>query len=300
MNKQDDASFVQNLALLLGGLVVIVLGAFVLAKIVNSGAQEARGKVALASVVNSGFQDSRNRTVAAARIAPVGRVNTGTESVALANLQPDVQAAVEEAESEPVAQTSSAGRSGKAVYDSLCFTCHAQGIAGAPKLGDMAAWETRIEKGRDANLTNALNGFTGSSGIMPPKGGNPGLSDEEIAASVDYMLAAVGSGAATASAEPAPVPEPEPLTEASPDGKGKEIYDAACFICHAPGAAGAPRFGDAAAWAPRIEKGIETLYHNSIDGYMGEFGMMPPKGGRPDFSDEDVKAAVDYMVSNAN
>ena len=50
----------------------------------------------------------------------------------------------------------------------------------------------------------------------------------------------------------------------------------------------------------RIEKGIEALYKNSIDGYMGDFGMMPPKGGRPDFSDEDVKAAVNYMVSNAN
>ena len=304
MNKQDDASFVQNLALLLGGLVVIVLGAFVLAKIVNSGAQEARGKVALAAVVNSGFQDSRNRTVAAARIAPVGRVNTGTESIALASPQPAVQAAVEEAESEPVAQVPSTGNAGKRVYDSLCFTCHAQGIAGAPKFGDMAAWEERVEKGRDTNLANAINGFTGSSGIMPPKGGNPALSDEEIAASVDYMMAAVGGGGATTvSTEPAPVSEPEVLAEASPDldgSKGKEVYDAACFICHAPGAAGAPRFGDAAAWATRIEKGIDALYKNSIKGYMGDFGMMPPKGGRPDFSDEDVKAAVDYMVSNAN
>ena len=129
------------------------------------------------------------------------------------------------------------------------------------------------------------------------------LSDEEIAAAVDYMMAAVGGGAATAIAKPAPVPEPEAIAEASPaadNAKGKEAYDAACFICHAPGAAGAPRFGDAAAWATRIEKGIETLYKNSIDGYMGDFGMMPPKGGRPDFSDEDVKAAVNYMVSNAN
>ena len=137
---------------------------------------------------------------------------------------------------------------------------------------------------------------------MPPKGGNIGLSDEEIAAAVDYMMAAVGGGAATASAEPAPVPEPEPIAEVSPevdDGKGKEVYEAACFICHAPGAAGAPRFGDAAAWAPRIEKGIETLYHNSIDGYMGDAGLMPAKGGRDDLSDEEIKAIVGYMVESS-
>ena len=285
--NHDDEIFVRKFALVLVGLFVIVLLASILAKFINSG-----------------FQDSRNRDdIAAARIAPVGRVNTGAETVALASLQPAVQAATEKAESEPVAQAPAGGDSGKTVYDSLCFTCHAQGIAGAPKFGDMAVWEAHIEKGRDTNLANAINGFTGSSGIMPPKGGNPGLSDEEIAAAVDYMMAAVGGGAATATAKPAPVPEPEAIAEASPaadNAKGKEAYDAACFICHAPGAAGAPRFGDAAAWATRIEKGIETLYKNSIDGYMGDFGMMPPKGGRPDFSDEDVKAAVNYMVSNAN
>lgn len=285
--NHDDEIFVRKFALVLVGLFVIVLLASILAKFINSG-----------------FQDSRNRDdIAAARIAPVGRVNTGAETVALASLQPAAQAATEEAESEPVAQAPAGGDPGKTVYDSLCFSCHAQGIAGAPKFGDMAVWEAHIEKGRDTNLANAINGFTGSSGIMPPKGGNPSLSDEEIAAAVDYMMAAVGGGAATTAAKSAPVPEPEAIAEASPaadNAKGKETYDAACFICHAPGAAGAPRFGDAAAWATRIEKGIETLYKNSIDGYMGDFGMMPPKGGRPDFSDEDVKAAVNYMVSNAN
>ena len=83
------------------------------------------------------------------------------------------------------------------------------------------------------------------------------------------------------------------------NGKGKGIYDSACFVCHTPGAAGAPKLGDANAWRPRIEKGIDTLYTHSLNGFMGEVGMMPPKGGRPDFSDDAVKAAVDYMVSNA-
>jgi cytochrome c5 len=287
--NHDDEIFVRNFALVLVGLFVIALLATMLAKFVNSGAQA-----------------SRNRgDVAAIHITPIGQVNTGTESIDVASLHPVEPVAVQEPEAEPVAtaQAPAGGNPGKTVYDSLCFTCHAQGIAGAPKFGDMAAWESRVEKGFDTNLANSINGFTGSSGLMPPKGGNPALSDEEIAAAVEYMLAAVGGGnGPSTTSGPAPAPEPEAMAEApaaAENDRGKEVYDAACFVCHAPGAAGAPRFGDATAWANRIEKGIDALYHNSIKGYMGDFGVMPPKGGRPDFSDDDVKAAVDYMVSNA-
>jgi len=81
--------------------------------------------------------------------------------------------------------------------------------------------------------------------------------------------------------------------------KGKEVFDAACYVCHTPGAGGSPKLGDAAAWRPRVSKGIESLYHNAINGYMGKLTYMPPKGGRPDFSEEEVKAAVDYMVSRS-
>ena len=81
--------------------------------------------------------------------------------------------------------------------------------------------------------------------------------------------------------------------------KGKQVFDAVCFACHTPGAAGAPKFGDAAAWAPRIAKGMDTLYEHSINGFMGEAGLMPPKGGRPDFADADIKAAVDYVTANS-
>jgi cytochrome c5 len=77
---------------------------------------------------------------------------------------------------------------GKAVYKKTCKMCHATGIAGAPKVGDKAAWATRSEKGIDTLVQNAVKGFKGSKGMMPPKGGNPSLSDADMKAAVQYML----------------------------------------------------------------------------------------------------------------
>ena len=77
------------------------------------------------------------------------------------------------------------------------------------------------------------------------------------------------------------------------EAKGKKVYDSVCFACHATGVAGSPKFGDKAAWAPRITEGMDAVYKIALEGK----GAMPPKGGRTDFSDEDVKAAVDYMVN---
>ncbi|WP_231489583.1 c-type cytochrome [Billgrantia saliphila] len=73
---------------------------------------------------------------------------------------------------------------------------------------------------------------------------------------------------------------------------GEAIYNQACMACHMTGAAGAPIRGDADAWAPRMEKGIDTLYTHAIEG----FNAMPPKGGHMGLSDEEVQAAVDFMV----
>lgn len=79
---------------------------------------------------------------------------------------------------------------------------------------------------------------------------------------------------------------------AQAEADGEAVYNQACMACHMTGAAGAPIRGDEAAWAPRLEKGMETLYTHSIEG----FNAMPPKGGQMGLSDEEVKAAVDYMV----
>jgi cytochrome c5 len=80
---------------------------------------------------------------------------------------------------------------------------------------------------------------------------------------------------------------------------GPEVYQQACSACHAQGIAGAPRAGDAAAWAPRIAQGEDVLYRHAIEGFQGKAGVMPPKGGFANLSDEAVRAAVDHMMEMA-
>lgn len=80
---------------------------------------------------------------------------------------------------------------------------------------------------------------------------------------------------------------------------GQKTYQTACFACHGTGAAGAPKLGDKANWKPRIATGSKTLYEHALKGFKGSKGVMPAKGGRVDLSDDAVKAAVDYMVSQA-
>lgn len=138
----------------------------------------------------------------------------------------------------------------------------------------------------------------------------PSLGDEaEIAeriapvgrvnvAAAHALPATEGQGAQPAE----PRSEPETLAEATGPAasggadKGKSVYDSACLVCHAAGVAGAPKVGDKEAWAPRIAQGTDTLVKHAIEGLQGSTGVMPPKGGRDDLSDDDVKAAVLYMV----
>lgn len=77
---------------------------------------------------------------------------------------------------------------GLGVYMNFCAPCHASGVAGAPKVGDKAEWKARTTKGPDEVVKLAINGFQGTSGFMPAKGGNSALTDEEVTAATLYML----------------------------------------------------------------------------------------------------------------
>ena len=109
-----------------------------------------------------------------ARVAAVGTLNIGSGSAGAG-------AATSEADS-------AAAEDGETVYNTACATCHAGGIAGAPILGKVDDWKERIEAGMDSLVEHAILGFTGSSGVMPPKGGNTSLSDSAVTAAVQFMI----------------------------------------------------------------------------------------------------------------
>jgi len=103
------------------------------------------------------------------------------------------------------------------------------------------------------------------------------------------------AAAAAPTVETAPTPEPVATSMSGP-----QVYNAACGLCHGNGVGGAPVVGDAGAWAGRIAQGIDVLKQHAIQGFQGNAGFMPPKGGRMDLSDEEVGAAVEFMVGESS
>jgi cytochrome c5 len=226
-------------------------------------------------------------------------------------------------------------KTGEQVFSSVCTSCHTAGVAGAPKVGDTAAWAPRIKEGFDAMMQIALHG----KGAMPPKGGNPSLSDYEVARAVVFMAnksggslkepaapeqPAANGGQAQAAAAPAqaqakaqaqpapaapatppttgaaaPAPTPAPAAaatqQAAVNPAGEKLYKTTCFACHGTGVAGAPKFGDKAAWDKYVQTGMDTMVKTAITGK----GAMPPKGGAANASEADIRAAVEYMVNAA-
>ncbi|WP_286938743.1 c-type cytochrome [Achromobacter sp. UBA4530] len=241
-------------------------------------------------------------------------------------------------------------KTGEQVFATVCTACHTAGVAGAPKLGDNAAWAPFIKAGYDEMMKVALHG----KGGMPAKGGNPALSDYEVARAVVYMAnksgaslpepaapaedgakkegeaapaaqaaapapaapaaaapaaaapaaaapaaaapaAAAPAAAAPAAAAPAAAaPAPEQKA-AAVNPAGEQLYKTACFACHATGVANAPKFGDKAAWEPYIKTGMDAMVKVAMTGK----GAMPPKGGAANASEDDIRAAVEFMVNAA-
>jgi cytochrome c5 len=102
---------------------------------------------------------------------------------------------------------------------------------------------------------------------------------------------------AVAGEDNAALAAPAAAPVAAVDLDGEAAFNQACVACHGAGIAGAPKFGDKAAWAPRIAQGIDTLHQHALQGFQGKSGVMPAKGGRTDFTDKSVMNAVDYMVA---
>jgi cytochrome c5 len=140
-------------------------------------------------------------------------------------------------------------KSGKEVVEAVCGACHGSGALGSPKIGDRAAWGKLIAEGHARLTQTAIKGIR----QMPPRGGNPDLSDTEMARAVAHMAnqagAAVGAAFASGSLKFAPA-----------KADGKSTYQASCAACHGTGIAGAPKAGDKSAWAPRLKGGMEALY----------------------------------------
>lgn len=210
-------------------------------------------------------------------------------------------------------------RTGEEVYKVQCSACHATGAMGSPKFGDAAAWAPRISTGFAALLNSALKGKNN----MTAQGGGD-FQDVEVARAIVYMTTAAGGkfpepavpagagatpaaeAAAPAAAQAAPAaaatPAAMPPAAAAPAAKvaaagagaGEALYKQVCVACHAAGVAGAPKFGDKAAWEPRIKTGLQALKTSAV---MGK-NAMPAKGGSA-ASDADVHAAVEYMVNAA-
>ena len=205
-------------------------------------------------------------------------------------------------------------QTGAAVNAAACSACHAAGIAGAPRTGDVKAWAPRIKQGFDLLVKHAVEGFK----AMPAKGGNPNLDPIEVARAVAFIgnqsggkfkepaapasaaapaapastppSAAAGAPIAAVVAIPAAVAK-APASSAKVDGAA--VYASGCNVCHAAGVAGAPKLGDKAAWAPRMGLGIEGLTASVIKGK----GAMPPRGAVVNATDAQLRGAVEYMLA---
>ncbi len=224
-------------------------------------------------------------------------------------------------------------KTGEQVFAAQCTACHTAGALGAPKFGDVDAWAARIKTGYDALLHSALAGkgqmppqgggdfsdyeIAGAVVYMANKAGakfpeppapaaaasgaatTAAATAATAAPAMAAAPAAVSTTAAVTTTPAAPEAKPAPaatqVAAATPAAAGPPaLYTQICSACHAAGVAGAPKFGDKAAWAPRMAMGIDALTASAIKGK----GAMPPKGGSA-ASEAEIKAVVTYMVSAA-
>jgi len=265
---------------LVSGIVIVIAVIYFLIKLAGSGS----------------FGDVAETTEAATqtRIQPVGQLKMG--------------------DGIPVGE-----RQGDQIFNKICIQCHAADsiVPNAPKFENKGDWAPRIAQGFDTLFQHALNGFN----AMPAKGGAADLTDQELKRVITYMankaggtfpdpdaaapadVAASGEAASAPAAEgvaPADAPKAdaakaEDKGAAAGGADGKKVYEASCQACHGGAVPGVPHVGKKEDWAPRIKQGKDTLHKHAIEG----FNAMPAKGGNGSLSDDEVKAAVDYMANQS-
>ncbi len=169
MSKQDRRFF-NFFSLVLGALIAVAVLLFVLAKVLGSKSQLEQVR---ADALQIAAVDERTRPFA--RVAVAGQDNSA------------LQIAEESSGSAPAVGLP-VPKNPEELYNAACSACHAQGIGGAPRIGDKAAWAPRIAQGKDTLYRHAIQGFQGSAGLMPPKGGRVDLADDLIRQGVDYMV----------------------------------------------------------------------------------------------------------------
>ncbi|QOY62732.1 cytochrome c5 family protein [Lysobacter sp. H21R4] len=166
--RNYDLDFLKRFSLVIGFLIVLSLGLVLGARMVSD------------SLPYDEPDNVAQRT--RERIAPVGSVYAGGTGAAAA------AAAASAAAASASAQVAYGGTlDGSVIFDGLCAGCHASGAGGAPTM-DQAHWSARIAQGMDTLHKHAIEGYTGSAGLMPAKGGNPALTDEQVIATVDWMV----------------------------------------------------------------------------------------------------------------
>lgn len=169
--SKADAVFLKQFAIVIGLLALLV-----------------SGLVALAGFIYSSHPNPENpgaERVLLQRLAPVGGVYAGDTGHA-------AMAAAQEAAAKAAASAVAYGGStdGAVIYEALCTSCHEVGVAGSPKRNDAAYWAAReAEIGLDALVRHAIDGYNGDHGVMPARGGNPALTDEQVQVTVNWMLA---------------------------------------------------------------------------------------------------------------
>lgn len=195
-------------------------------------------------------------------------------------------------DSEPLVISGSGDAKGQAIYNKHCMNCHASGAGGAPKFGDANDWAAIQAQPIEQTHDHAIKGFHG----MPAMGLCGECVDDDIKATVDYMLKAVSASTAGPKRPLGPAPKEYTLAD------GKALYDKVCASCHNDGSLNAPKIGDEKAWKKRLDmQGFFGLLNGVVhpEGYKPLPNDCVPKGTCDECSDGLLIAAVKYILQKS-